>query len=356
MGRAEDAAVRLADGRVLILGGIRRPTFCHSMDCILPITASVEIYDPRTGKFSRNGSLAGPRAYFQALLLDDGRVLVAGGYLPNDNTRPQDIDITTLEIYDPARGKSVVVKQPKGLKLPARPTVVLLADGRALIVGGSYGDDSSPSNVTLIFDPASGRFSKGPLLATPREGATATLLSDGRVLVAGGSGLRWSDSNSAEVIKPLAPLSQSTLMSTGDRNLGFEPISSLLSDGRVLVTIGTPDDARLPGTPEVFDPGTGRFTMTGPLIAPSYDSTVIKIQDGRVVFFGGYGANAGTVEAFDPGSNTFQVIAKGFPEIGEFSATLLDDGRILIAGGSGSGDGVDDHLANDWAATWFLKP
>jgi large repetitive protein len=346
--REGQAAVRLADGRVLILGGSVTGTGKCEMACIpTAATASVEIYDPRTGNFSPNGSLAQPRAGGQALLLKDGRVLVAG-------SDPEYGSVGTIEIYDPGLGRSVVVKPPSDIPyLPTDPTVVLLADGRVLIAGGLYPDQSAVSNATLIFDPVSGGISHGPLMARPREGATATLLDDGRVLIVGGAdGHNGDAQNLAELIDPSHPLAQSTFPVYQGR-----PTSTLLSDGRVLVAGGGPDDfgargGRTPGVSEVFDPRTERFTQVGPMSTPRTGPIAIGIPDGRVLFFGGVDSNGtavGTVEAFDPNSGTFQVVATGFPEISGFSATLLDDGEILIAGGQSS----------DWemaAASWLLTP
>ena len=70
----------------------------------------------------------------RSVLLHDGRVLVAGG-----NGQYGDY-LSSIEIYDPARKTSVVVKPPATQELPTRPTVVLLADGRVLIAGGTYDD------------------------------------------------------------------------------------------------------------------------------------------------------------------------------------------------------------------------
>jgi hypothetical protein len=342
MARVGQAAVRLGDGRVLIMGGTVPLTGTCAMACIAPLTASVEIYDPSAGKFSPNGSLAAPRSGGEALLLKDGRVLVSGG-----NGEYGDY-LGTIEIYDPGQGTSVVVKPPPAVQLPNDSTVVLLADGRVLIAGGSYVSLTS-SNLTQIFDPASGGFSNGPLMAEAREGATATLLDDGRVLIEGSAG---SVDNSAELIDPSNPLSRSTLLASQNN----PATSTLLSDGRVLVAEWAPSvigsGCVTPVASEVFDPRTGRFTPVGPMTTPRSGSTAIKIQDGRVLFFGGMDskcAATGAVEAFDPDSGTFQVIATGFPDLRDFSATLLDDGEILIAGGNGDSNGMT-------AASWFLKP
>jgi hypothetical protein len=349
LAREGQAAVRLDDGRVLIMGGTVPFTGVCGMACIEPATASVEVYDPGTGKFSPNGSLSQPRSDGKAVLLHDGRVLVSGGYDPSVGW------LNTIEIYDPARRTSVVVKPPADIqKLPADPTVVLLSDGRALIAGGSYDEYNSTSKVTLIFDPASGGFSDGPLMAEPRQGATATLLDDGRVLIVEGeyyeNNYGYANQN-AELIDPSHPLSGSSSLP-----LAFDAATStLLSDGRVLVAGGGPDASGAcvtPNVPEVFDPGTEKFTPVGPMSTPRSGSAAIKIKDGRVLLLSAMDsscADKGTVEAFDPDSGTFQVIATGLPKTSGYSATLLDDGRILIAGGTGESTGLT-------TASWLLKP
>jgi hypothetical protein len=319
------------------------------MACIAPATASVEIYDPDTSEFSANGSLAEPRTDGHALLLNDGRVLVSGG------TGQYGSDLSTIEIYDPAHGTSVVVKPPAEQQLPIDPTVVLLADGRALIAGGSYDDSKTTSNVTLIFDPASGGFSTGPVLAKPRQGATATLLADGRVLIVGGD--YYQDysghaNDNAELIDPSHPIAHSALSVSWD-----VATSTLLSDGRVLFAGGgayvSGSNCPTPVGSEVLDPKTEAFTQVGPMSTPRTGSAAIRIPDGRVLVFGGVDSSCaavGTVEAFDPASGTFQAIAAGFPKITEFSATLLDDGGILIAGGAnGDFNGMT-------ATSWLLRP
>jgi hypothetical protein len=346
LAREGQAAVRLADGRVLLMGGIVPFTGQCGMACTAPATASVEAYDPSTGKFSPSGSLTEPRAGGEALLLDDGRVLVSGGDFNQSNT---------MEIYDPAKKVSVVVKLPADMQaLPYDSAVVLLADGRVLIVGGSYDNLNSTSKVTLIFDPASGGFSKGPFMAQPRVGATATLLDDGRVLIVGGDDSEayyGNANNNAEVIDPSHPLSQSTLLASQ-----YQTASTLLADGRVLVAGGgqydTSTGCMIPEVSEVFDPGTEKFAPAGSMSTPRSYPAAIRIQDGRVLFFGGVDSHcrtAGTVEAFDPDSGTFQVVATGILLNGGFSLTLLDDGEILIAGGSNDGNVIT-------TATWLLKP
>ena len=74
-------ATLLNDGRVLIAGG-------KGIDSL--ILASAELYDPVTGAFTPTGSMSIPRAWHTATLLPNGKVLVAGG--------------DSAELYDPSAG------------------------------------------------------------------------------------------------------------------------------------------------------------------------------------------------------------------------------------------------------------
>jgi hypothetical protein len=66
-------------------------------------------------------------------------------------------------------------------------TATVLQDGRVLVAGGEGADGDTVASAEL-FDPASGRWTTTRSMLAIRRGHTATLLSDGRVLVAGG----WS--------------------------------------------------------------------------------------------------------------------------------------------------------------------
>jgi hypothetical protein len=83
MGRFNHAAVRLPDGRVLVLGGMTDATTS---------TASVEVFDPATSSFTPAAPLPRPIADPTAMLLADGRVLVI------DDRGP---DPPMLHVYGP---------------------------------------------------------------------------------------------------------------------------------------------------------------------------------------------------------------------------------------------------------------
>jgi hypothetical protein len=190
----QPTATLLADGRVLVVGD-REPV--------------AELYDPATGTFSQTGPMSGPHEAFTATLLLDGRVLVAGGWATNgtvvDGTffasEPARLG-TGAEIYDHATGQFSQV----GPMVAPRVYhfAVALQDGRVLIGGGTSAADADPGSggsvepaplVAELFDPATGGFLSTGTLSTPRFGAAAVRLADGRILVIGSvmpSGISFS--------------------------------------------------------------------------------------------------------------------------------------------------------------------
>ena len=162
----------LRDGRVLVTGGSVAGRYPNAQ-----LTAAAEIYDPATGRFTPAGSMRIARHKHAAVLLDSGRVLIAGG---SDN-RDWRGKMNSAEIYDPATGGFSDAGKMSEARFKLTNAIVRLPDGKVLVAGGGGHAE--------IFDPASLRFSvvAGPEM-DGRYFSTATLLSGGRVLLAGGYG------------------------------------------------------------------------------------------------------------------------------------------------------------------------
>jgi hypothetical protein len=149
--RYAHSATRLADGRVVIIGG--HPNMSGPL-------ATAEIYDPKSGTFGTSGSMTTARFGQVATLLADGRVLVVGG--DSAVGTGSATYLASAELFDPKTGTF----RPAGSMSQARlsPTATLLANGRVLIMGGylaiAAGGAPGPTAASAeLFDPASGTFS-----------------------------------------------------------------------------------------------------------------------------------------------------------------------------------------------------
>jgi hypothetical protein len=213
--RAHHAAVRLADGRVLLAGGY------HDRSDAL---GSAEIYDPASGAFGPTGSLRAARVPEVAVLLKDGRVLIPGGSDASGGV------LASVEVYDPKSGRFA----PAGDMIAARRKHggVLLASGRVLVVGGSDARDwTGQKSEAEIYDPAANLFAPAASMALRRFklGSAVAVLLDGRVLVAGGAA-------APELYDPAK--GEFRAVSGGYGQPRYYATATLLLDGRVLITGG----------------------------------------------------------------------------------------------------------------------
>lgn len=169
--RTDHAMTRLADGRVLVTGGLS--------DHGNTVLDSAEIYDPVRRRWTPTGSMHWQRVGHTATLLFDGRVLVTGGY---DKTLDTHLD--TAEVFDPATGRwsvAATMSTPRSLA-----SATLLPDGRVLVVGGYDTQLEIYTASCEIYDPATGRWQPAAAMGTPRGAAMGVVLADGSVVVAGG--------------------------------------------------------------------------------------------------------------------------------------------------------------------------
>ena len=181
--RQGHSATGLDNGTVLILGGDEKDTGGG-----LTATASFEIYNPQTQSFTAAGNMTQARSTHTATKLNDGRVLIVGGY----PVYGPGVASATAEIYDPGTGTCSAVAAPSmGRTLH---TATLLADGRVLVIGGGakfdfsdvVGSLATVVGTTEIYDPVANTWSAGPNTPGPLLAHQASLLGDGRVLVSSG--------------------------------------------------------------------------------------------------------------------------------------------------------------------------
>lgn len=311
-------ATLLDNGNVLLTGG-----YDATDD---PASTDAAVFDPARNAWLTTGRLIDPRrSGHTAVLLSDGRVLVAGGSAyQTSGGAPYARD--SAELYDPVTGTSSITGAMSVARTYQLATV--LPDGSVMVVGG-YSPDVRPTNSTEIFDPGSGTWAEAGRLTTLRIAREIALIPGGRVVVVG------EGSNGGLAAETFDPVTRSwtpevTLRGDdcADRMIG-------LPDGRLLIMCGTIYDTDPLGA-ELVDPASGTRTL---LPAPSrrFVSAVL-LSDGRVLL-----SDTGAGEILDPRNGTWT--SAGLPTYTGSgpslfrvtdtfyetdTATLLRDGRVLM--------------------------
>ncbi len=337
--RENQQANLLQDGTILVTGGDNADG---------PIATS-EIF--MGSSFTLAAQLSVARTGHQATLLSNssGQVLVTGGTdgvgdvyssaeLFTRGTVPGDpgaFGPTTL--YDAAAGAFTSTVTSMNVARTSH-TATQLISGKVLITGG-LDPNGNPLNSAELFDPTAGTFTytAGSMQAA-RHGHTATLLTDGTVLLTGGTG-----DITAEIYTPATDSFKSTIGTMTASRLGAQ--ATLLGGGTVLITGGQDSSGKIQNTAELYSPGTGTFATTidaatgapTPMNAGRYAHTATLLPDGTVLIAGGQGATGAelaTEEIYDPGTGDFSLVASSMIAArSNQSATLTLGGNVLLAGG-----------------------
>ncbi|HEU4636558.1 MAG TPA: kelch repeat-containing protein [Edaphobacter sp.] len=180
-GRWLHTMTRLNDGRVLVVGG--RSNNCTGR-CDVFSLSTAELYDPVTNTFRSTGSLHISRYNHTATLLDDGRVLILGGESTEDLGTGTD-QVADIEIYDPVTesfSRAGMLHSGRGSH-----TATVLNDRRILLAGGER-ISGIPTTSTEIYDPHKQTSVDGPDLIEHHVRAQAFRNSmTGDVIVLAGS-------------------------------------------------------------------------------------------------------------------------------------------------------------------------
>ncbi|MFZ0657542.1 MAG: kelch repeat-containing protein, partial [Candidatus Binataceae bacterium] len=308
------------------------------------ILISTEVYDPKSGVFTRTGKMLAPRMYFCATVLNNGNVLVTGGQ------DAKHVPIASAELFVPARGQFIAT----GAMVEARTdyTATLLRDGRVLIFGGEDVHGENPG--AEIYDPETGRFTQTSKRPSARAGHVAILLGNGDVLIADGYDSSWGVSHPIETAELYEPKS-GNFVPTGDSILHFwwySLATARIDPGTVFLLGGyTNQTSRSERTPsELYHVSSGRFTE-GPAIDGSLaDCRASPLPDGRIIVAGCINMDTqegvSHAELFDPKTQNFRPTGALPAARTNCSVTTLRNGKVLIAGGNGRDP---DHVLRDLA-------
>lgn len=268
-GRWYPGLARLADGRLLVMGGGTAPSAARTDTC--------EIYDPSTGAWSFTGSMGSAVEFPPSALLLDGRVLRTWGTIP--------------ELYDPSTGAwtptGAFAFPSRGYPGHSDHSLLVLSDGRAAAIGIRRLEQPSAPMVEF-FDSVTEAWTPGSSPDRTRMQCEVVLLPDGRVLVQGGD---------------------------QETTAGPEP--------NVLGIVKRCD---------LFDPGSEAWRrVADTLVFREYHAVTLLVPDGRVVTTGGtrikfqVGPTSSNVDAYSP-----PYLFRGVrPRIGSVSDTTPARGTTL---------------------------
>ncbi|MEK6283136.1 MAG: kelch repeat-containing protein [Acidobacteriota bacterium] len=326
----------LQNGKVLVAGGVAQNTSTK--------LASAELYDPSTGTWSDTGSINTARYFHEAVRLQNGKVLVIGG---RDSSGA---NLQTAELYDPLVGTWANTGSMAMIHEACSAT--LLPSGKVLIAGG-YDQNSVVLAKAELYDPLTGTFNATGDMTFASNSHVAILMQNGKVLTVGGYSATFRVTNSAQLYDPTLGTWSTT---NGMNNARLFHSATLLANGKVLVAGGEYNSGRIQSTVEIYDPGAGTWSPASPMLDEIELFTMTLLPDGKVLVTGGNGDfnNTSSAEIFDPATGRWRFTANmSFGRRSGHSAVLLQNGSVLVVGGpnDSSPEIFNPGFTGNWSLT-----
>lgn len=328
--RAAHTATLLNDGRVVIVGGFQNSESAPSY------VASIEILDPASGESTRVDGEEARRAFHTAVQLQDGTVLVTGGESAtlhaSGATTPYTRDDNLIFDLD-ALSWSTSANIPRLTQARARHQAVLLGDGSVLFFGGLSdvnGALATPGDT--VYRPKERRFLDGD--EPGRVGHAMVSLKEGQFQVVSGGQL--ADGTLAEDMP--------VFDATGAFQLTHS-VSPRLHPGLIAYDIGVFalggfDESGTPLSTTKFTPilgGEGPGDVSSNLSEARGQLCAVALKDGSILAAGGRTTQGATnaTDLFRAASNGLSASYVGDMSTPRYlhTCTLLDNGMLLVVGG-----------------------
>ena len=311
-------------------------------------TQTLPAYAPATP----GPSLATPRYAHQGILLEDGRVVVLGGYTDiADDNFVVNYPIYSWEFYDPEKDSWSTVEPEAHLGYLF--SAISLSDNRLLFVGfdaKEVGEQILLSGVVNVFDLTEESWTQMSSPGFLTQLSAMLLLEDGRVMIPIASDSVDSTSPSSFNVNEftiLDPVSGEWERTSPNELFQYQRLF-LLDDGRVMALGSVAPYAYA----EVYDPVTDTWTVVTSLDQYDHQEYAIQLSDGRLLAIGQ------RCLVYNPAADVWAPVDNMMQARVGATLTLLSDGRVLVAGGEDP-DGIQhgnfstteifDPATNLWA-------
>lgn len=352
--------ITLEDGRLLAVGGTKKPPFSKGSKSIFTYDPDSERWEPHSPGMQKG------RWYPTAVVLRDGRIAIFSG-------RPDSGIEETAEILNPETLQSSTISGGSR-RLYIYPGMVMVPSGHVFYVptawqyegAGNVGEAKTGVGPTASFamtGATSGTWTvhKDPTVPTDdlyptnflREEGTYVLLppaQDGRILLIGG-GFALDPNDSTAAAQQSTEMDTCEILHTQSGQPRWTPAGRMrrprsnvhavvLPDGKVLIVGGHDGAKRVHATdqliPEMFDPTVpydpsdphAAFTDMAPMGASRlYHACALLLPDGRVFVAGGEDNDHSYVHQFGNNQSSFELYEPPYCHQGDQpTITSLDGG------------------------------
>ncbi len=273
----------VGEGPIVAVGGDRFLRVGGVTGSVSAASATVQEYDLSDNVWTAKASLPIARGWHTVTLLDNDKVLVAGGVpLSYLEALPKNFLYTQGSPGSWAETGHFHIQTENHRALR-------LADGKVLKCGGFSTLTGTVIRDCFRFDPATGNWDTVGKMGTARQDHMMVLLPTGDVLVAGGQ---------------------------------------------------TDDALNVTNTAELYDAATGVFTPTGSFTDARRHAKLVVLQGGAAVLLAGGNNGHTTGGTYFRNAQTYAIATGTWSAAGTMNAdrgnhaiALLDDGRVFVAGG-----------------------
>ena len=272
------AAATAPDGSIFVIGGAGTNG----------VTTTVEVLSPHGNKWSVGPSLPSPRYRLAAATGGDGRVYAIGG----SDAGYLGIFASVFALTPGASQWVEVAPMPTPRQLPAATTGI---DGLIYVAGGSNVLNSTVNilNALEIYNPATGRWTTGAPMPTPRYDPAMATAPDGRIYVIGGFGdAIYNISNVVEVYSPVtrawttaAPIPEPR-RGLADAVTGSDGLIYLIGGCEVVIKPSGWDCANTRRV-DVYSPDTNTWQSVEPTLEDHREGAAV-ISGKRIYAIGGH--------------------------------------------------------------------